>query len=361
MAVIHYSSDANPELLKRRTVAVIGYGSQGHAQAQNLRDRGVRVIVGVRPGRSAQQAAADGFDVRDPASAAAAADIVHMLLPDEKQKAVYESQIRPHLAPGKALSFSHGFNVHYGQIELPPGVDVFMVAPKAPGHEFRRLVREGRSVPALMAVAQDATGQAWPLALAFAWGIGCTEAGVIETTFAEETESDLFGEQAVLCGGVTALVKAGFETLVEAGYQPEIAYFECLNELKLIVDQMYQGGIAWMRYSVSDTAEYGDLTRGPRIIDDHVRATMRAILKEIQDGTFAREWILENQAGRPVYQARRRQERAHLIEQVGRRLRAMMPWLENPTPPDIEAAGEPGRGPAGAPAARGAAAAGGGN
>ncbi|PZN09486.1 MAG: ketol-acid reductoisomerase [Bacillota bacterium] len=327
MATIYYDRDADPSRIQRRKVAIIGYGSQGHAQALNLRDRGVDVIVGIRPGPSAERARADGFDPVSPAEAAAAADVIVLLIPDEKQPAVYEAEIAPHLTDGKALGFSHGFNIHFGQIRPPAGVDVFMVAPKAPGHLFRRLVREGMGVPGLLAVAQDATGEAKQLALSYAWGIGCTRAGVIETTFKEETETDLFGEQAVLCGGVTELVKAGFETLVEAGYQPEIAYFECLNELKLIVDLMYEGGLARMRYSVSDTAEYGDLTRGPRIIDQGVRQRMWEILAEIQSGAFAREWILENQAGRPVMNARRRQEAAHPIEEVGRRLRAMMDWL----------------------------------
>lgn len=337
---IWYEADADPRLLQGKTVAVIGYGSQGHAQAQNLRERGVEVVVGVRPGPSARRAEADGFAVFDVAEATRRADIVHILVNDEVQREVYESSIRPHLRPGMALGFSHGFNIHYGQIVPPPDVDVFLVAPKAPGHEFRRLVRDGQGVPALLAVAQDASGQAWDLGLAFAWGIGCTRAGVIETTFREETESDLFGEQAVLCGGVSELIKAGFETLVEAGYQPEIAYFECLNEMKLIVDLIYQGGLAWMRYSVSDTAEYGDMTRGPRVVDAHVRENMRRLLAEIQDGSFAREWILENRAGRPVYRARQRQEREHPIETVGRRLRAMMPWTGNRLPPDMEAASE---------------------
>lgn len=339
LATIYYDRDANPELIRRRRVAVIGYGSQGHAQAQNLRDRGVEVVIGIRPGPSADRARADGFPTCTPAEAAAGADVVVMLIPDERQPAVFQEAIAPHLTEGKALAFSHGFNVHFGQIQPPPGVDVFMVAPKAPGHLLRRFVREGRSVPGLLAVAQDATGQARQLALAYAWGIGCTGAGVIETTFQEETETDLFGEQAVLCGGVTELVKAGFETLVEAGYQPEIAYFECLNELKLIVDLMYEGGLARMRYSISDTAEYGDLTRGPRIIDAGVRQRMREILAEIQCGAFAREWILENQAGRPVMNARRAQEARHPIEAVGRRLRAMMDWL--PREDGAPAAGRP--------------------
>ncbi|HEY8449976.1 MAG TPA: ketol-acid reductoisomerase, partial [Bacillota bacterium] len=294
MAKIYYEKDVDPRYIRERKVAIIGYGSQGHAQAQNLRDKGVAVTVGVRPGKSFDQAVADGFSPVSAAEAAAAADVIVLLLPDELQPAVYASDIAPHLKKGKALVFSHGFNIHYGQVRPPADVDVFMVAPKAPGHQFRKLVKEGMSVPGLLAVHQDASGHAHDLALAYAWGIGCTGAGVIETTFKEETETDLFGEQAVLCGGVTELVKAGFDTLVEAGYQPEIAFFECLNELKLIVDLMFEGGLSRMRYSVSDTAEYGDLTRGPRVIDQHVRERMREILAEIQSGQFAREWILEN-------------------------------------------------------------------
>ncbi|MEW6048597.1 MAG: ketol-acid reductoisomerase [Bacillota bacterium] len=327
MARVYYDRDADPTRIRRRRVAIIGYGSQGHAQALNLRDRGVEVVVGVRSGPSAERARSDGFDPVSPARAAAAADVIVMLIPDEQQPAVYEAEIAPHLSSGKALAFSHGFNIHYGQIRPPVDVDVFMVAPKAPGHLFRRLVRDGMGVPGLLAVAQDASGEARDLALSYAWGVGCTRAGVIETTFKEETETDLFGEQTVLCGGVTELVKAGFETLTEAGYQPEIAYFECLNELKLIVDLMYEGGLSRMRRSISNTAEYGDLTRGPRVIDESVRRRMREILAEIQTGAFAREWILENKAGLPVMNARRAQEAQHPIERVGRELRAMMDWL----------------------------------
>jgi ketol-acid reductoisomerase len=260
--------------------------------------------------------------------AAEEADIIQILLPDEVQPRVYREEIAPSLRPGKAIMFSHGFNIHYHQIVPPEYVDVLMVAPKGPGHLVRRMYVEGKGVPALLAIHQDASGKAKEIGLAYAKAIGATRAGVIETTFKEETETDLFGEQAVLCGGCTALIKAGFETLVEAGYQPEIAYFECLNELKLIVDMMYEGGIKYMRFSISDTAEYGDLTRGPRVIDDHVRATMKQLLREVQDGTFAREWILENQAGRPVFNALRQREREHLIEKVGDRLREMMPWLK---------------------------------
>jgi ketol-acid reductoisomerase len=332
MATIYYDRDAEPALIRERTVAVLGYGSQGHAQAQNLRDNGVTVIVGVRPGPSRDAAERDGFPVMEVAEAVRRADVVHVLVPDEHQARLYREAIAPNLRPGHALSFSHGFNIHYGQIVPPPDVDVFMVAPKAPGHAFRWLFQDGQGVPGLLAVHQDATGHAKAIGLAFAWGVGCTRAGVIETTFQEETESDLFGEQAVLCGGMTHLVEMGFNTLVEAGYQPEIAYFECLNEMKLIVDLMYQGGMAFMRYSISDTAEYGDMTRGPQVIDDHVRANMARILKDIQDGTFAREWILENQAGRPVYRRLKARHASSLIEQVGRDLRAMMPWLQTRQP-----------------------------
>jgi ketol-acid reductoisomerase len=327
MAIVYYDRDADPSLIRRRRVAVLGYGSQGHAQAQNLRDNGVEVVVGVRPGPSADKARRDGFDVLPVAEAVAAADIVHVLVPDEHQAALFRTAIAPELRPGSALSFSHGFNIHYGQIAAPPGVDVVMVAPKAPGHAFRDLFRAGQGVPGLLAVHQDATGDAKQVALALAWGIGCTRAGVIETTFAEETESDLFGEQAVLCGGMTRLVQLGFETLVGAGYQPEIAYFECLHEMKLIVDLMYQRGMSYMRYSISDTAEYGDMTRGPAVIDEHVRANMLRVLDDIQSGRFAREWIQENQAGRPVYQRLKARAAAHPLEEVGRRLRAMMAWL----------------------------------
>ncbi len=328
MARIYYDSDASLAPLEGRRVAVVGYGSQGHAQAQNLRDNGVQVTVALFQGsRSWARAEADGFRVRTVPEAVQEADLVQVLIPDERQGQVFREEIAPRLRGGQALGFSHGFAVHFHQVVPPPDVDVFMVAPKAPGHLLRRMFAEGGSVPALLAVHQDATGNAQALALAYARGIGCTRAGVIETTFREEVESDLFGEQAVLCGGVTELIKAGFDTLVEAGYQPEIAYFECLNELKLIVDLLYEGGLAWMRYSVSNTAEYGDLTRGRRIITEATRQEMRRLLREVQDGTFAREWILENQAGRPVLEARRAEEARHPIEEVGRRLRAMMPWL----------------------------------
>ena len=330
MARVFYDHDADPGVLAGRTVAVVGYGSQGHAHALNLRDSGVRVVVANRPGsRNYRRAVADGFEVVDPAEAARRGDIIQMLVPDHVMPQVFE-EMRPHLSAGKALAFAHGFNIHFGQVRPPENVDVFMVAPKGPGHLVRRMYVEGKGVPALLAVHQDATGNARSLALAYARAIGATRAGVIETTFREETETDLFGEQVVLCGGVTELVRAAFETLVEAGYQPEIAYFECLHELKLIVDLMFEGGITWMRHSISDTAEYGDLTVGPRVIDAHVRASMRQILQDIQSGRFAREWILENRAGRPVMNALRASQARHPIEEVGRRLREMMPWIQVP-------------------------------
>jgi len=331
MARIYYDRDVDPKVLKGRTVAVIGYGSQGHAHAQNLRDSGVSVVVGLyRGSRSWAKAEADGLPVRTVPEAVESADIVQILVPDEVHADLYRQEIGPHLRSGKALGVSHAFSIHFNQITPPPDVDVFLVAPKSPGHLLRRMFVEGKGVPGLLAVYQDATGKAKDIALAYAQAIGCTRAGVIETTFKEEVETDLFGEQAVLCGGVTELIKAGFETLVEAGYQPEIAYFECLHELKLIVDLIYEGGLSWMRYSVSNTAEYGDLTRGKRIITEQTREAMRQLLREIQSGEFAREWILENQAGRPVLTARRRQEAQHPIEEVGRRLREMMPWLKGP-------------------------------
>jgi len=329
VAVVYYDQDADLNVLKGKKIAVMGFGSQGHAQAQNLKDSGLDVVVGLRPdSKSCAAAQAAGLTVMSVKEAARAADIIQILLPDEVQARVYRDEIASYLTAGKALMFSHGFNIHFNQIVPPGDVDVIMVAPKGPGHLLRRVYVEGKGMPALLAVYQDASGKAREIGLAYAKGIGTTSAGVIETTFKEETETDLFGEQAVLCGGATALVKAGFETLVEAGYQPEIAYFECLNELKLIVDLMYEGGIKYMRYSISDTAEYGDLTRGPKIIDAHVRATMKGILKDIQDGIFAREWILENQAGRPTFNALRRQEKEHLIEDIGDKLRDMMPWLK---------------------------------
>lgn len=329
MAIIYYDQDADLGLLRGKTIAVIGYGSQGHAQAQNLRDSGLNVIVADLPGSGPwEQAKRDGFPVVPVKEAAPRADLIQMLVPDDVQPALYREEILPCLRPGNALVFSHGFNIHFGQIVPPADIDVFMVAPKGPGHLVRRMFAEGKGVPALLAVHQDATGKAKALGLAYAKGIGATRAGVIETTFREETETDLFGEQTVLCGGVSELVKAGFETLVTAGYQPEIAYFECLHELKLIVDLIYEGGLSWMRYSVSDTAEYGDLTRGKRVIGQATREEMQKILKEIQTGEFAREWILENQANRPVMASLRRKEKEGLLEKVGQELRAMMPWLK---------------------------------
>jgi ketol-acid reductoisomerase len=329
MLKMYYNEDANLELLKSRTVAVMGYGSQGHAQAQNLRDSGVNVVVGLRrDSRRRAEAAAAGLPVMTVAEAAEAASVIQVLLPDEFQRQVFETEIRPYLKEGDALVFSHGFNIHYGQIVPPSTVDVLLVAPKSPGHLVRRTFTEGAGVPGLLAVHQDYTGQARALGLAFARGLGCTRAGVIETTFREETETDLFGEQAVLCGGVSELVKAGFDTLVEAGYQPEIAYFECLHELKLIVDLFYQGGLSYMRYSVSDTAQFGDMTRGRRIITGETRLEMKKILEEIQDGRFAREWILENSANRPVFTALARREKEHLLEKTGKSLRRMMTWID---------------------------------
>jgi ketol-acid reductoisomerase len=323
-----YEKDADLHLLDGKTVAVIGFGSQGHAHSQNLRDSGVKVVVAEAPGTAAwERALAAGFQVMTADAAAALADVIMMVVPDQTQKVVYENSIRANLKEGDMLMFAHGFNIHFSQIVPPKFVDVTMIAPKGPGHLVRRVYTEGGGVPALIAVYQDATGQAFQKALAYAHGIGALRAGVIETTFKEETETDLFGEQAVLCGGTSELIRAGFETLVDAGYQPEIAYFECLHELKLIVDLIYEHGISGMRYSISDTAEYGDMTRGKRIINEDVREEMEIILEEIQSGEFAREWILENMAGRPVYNAIKREESEHEIEIVGRQLRAMMPWL----------------------------------
>jgi ketol-acid reductoisomerase len=329
MTRIYYDKDADLQILRGKKIAIVGYGSQGHAQAQNLRESGLDVVVANRPGSANyERALAHGFQPVSAREAAAKADIIQMLVPDEVAAKVYQEEIAPHMSEGKALVFSHGFNIHYGQIVPPSHVDVFMVAPKSPGHLVRRMYVDGKGVPALLAVYQDYTGQARQRGLAYARGIGCTRAGVIETTFAEETETDLFGEQVVLCGGVTELVRAGFDTLVEAGYQPEIAYFECLHELKLIVDLMYEGGIAGMRYSISDTAEYGDVMVGPRIITKETRAEMQQVLEEIQSGQFAKEWILENQAKRPVFSAMRTQQARHAIEIVGSKLRAMMPWIK---------------------------------
>lgn len=329
MARMYYDADAQLELLKDKTIAVIGYGSQGHAHALNLRDSGLKVIVGLYAGsRSAERARADGLAVYPVAEAAKMADWIMILLPDEVQRVVYEQEIAPHLQTGNVLSFAHGFNIHFGQIVPPDNVDVVMIAPKGPGHLVRRTYTQGEGVPCLFAVYQDASGQARDLAMAYAKGIGGTRAGILETTFREETETDLFGEQVVLCGGLSALIKAGFETLVSAGYQPELAYFECLHEVKLIVDLIVEGGLAKMRDSISNTAEYGDLTRGPRIITDQTRAEMRRILHEIQTGQFAREFVLENIAGRPSLTAMRRQEAEHPIEQVGQKLRSMFSWLK---------------------------------
>ena len=329
MAKMYYCADANKEMLAGKTVAIIGYGSQGHAHALNLKDNGVNVIVGLYEGsKSAVKAKEAGLAVKPVAEAVKAADVTMILIPDEKQAAVYRTEIEPNLKAGSALAFAHGFNIHFKQIMPPDNVDVFMVAPKGPGHLVRRVFTEGQGVPCLMAIYQDATGAARELTLAYAWGIGGTRAGVIETTLGEECETDLFGEQAVLCGGCTALIKAGFETLVEAGYQPEIAYFECMHEMKLIVDLMYEGGMAAMRYSVSDTAEYGDYVSGPRVITEETKKEMKKILAEIQDGTFARNWILENQANRPAFQAMRRRGAEHQIERVGKELRSMMSWLK---------------------------------
>jgi ketol-acid reductoisomerase len=335
MAKMYYDADANLDLLKGKTIAVMGFGSQGHAQAQNLHESGCKVIVGIRKPiddetqKEWDAVIAAGLQPMSVAEAAQAADIIHILLPDQTQAQVYNNEIKPYLQEGNALGFSHGFNIHFGQIMPPDFVDVFMVAPKGPGHLVRRMYVKGAGVPGLIAVEQDYSGKAKDLALAFACGIGCTRAGVIETTFMEETETDLFGEQCVLCGGVTELVKAGFETLVEAGYQPEIAYFECMHELKLIVDLMYEGGMSYMRYSISDTAEWGDYIKGPQIIGEESRYAMYEALKEIQEGKFAKEWLLENQVGRPQFNALRRQNREHLIEEVGADLRAMMPWLKD--------------------------------
>jgi ketol-acid reductoisomerase len=326
---MYYDKDADLSLLKDKTIGVVGFGSQGHAHAQNLRDSGLKVVVAEVPGSQPWKAAEEaGLRVGPATEVAREADIIVMLVPDQIQRQVYEESIEQGMAAGKMLMFAHGFNIHYGQIIPPDDVDVTMVAPKAPGHRMRELFTQGSGVPALIAVHQNATEQAKQLTLAYACGVGSTRAGVLDTTFKEETETDLFGEQTVLCGGVTALVKTAFETLVEAGYQPELAYFECMHELKLIVDLFYEGGMGYMRYSVSDTAEYGDYTRGPRVIDEHTRENMRQILAAIQDGTFAREWILENQAGRPHFMALRRQNAEHPIEEVGAQLRAMMPWLK---------------------------------
>ena len=329
MAVIYYDKDADLSQLKGEKIAVVGYGSQGHAHAQNLKESGLSVVVADLPGsKSWEQAVKDGLEVKTVAEAAAECQVIMMLIGDNDQPAVYENHILPHLTAGKALAVAHGFNIVFNQVVAPEDVDVFMVAPKSPGHLVRRMYEQGNGVPALVAVHQDHTGRCLARALAYAQALGCTKAGVIQTTFQEETETDLFGEQAVLCGGVSAMIKAGFDTLVEAGYQPEIAYFECLHELKLIVDLIYEGGLSWMRHSVSDVAEYGDVTRGPRIVDERVRAEMKKMLQEVQDGVFANECITEFRMNRPRFTALRRKEAEHPIEKVGEQLRAMMPWLE---------------------------------
>ena len=330
MATLYYDKDADLSLVRSRKVAIIGYGSQGHAHALNLRDSGVDVRVGLHgASKSRDKAQRAGLRVLSVAEAAREADLVMVLAPDQSQKEIYDRDLLPALSKGKALYFAHGFNIHFGQIKPPPEVDVTLIAPKAPGHLVRRLYIEGQGTPALIAVHQDASGSAHALGLSYARALGATRAGVLETTFREETETDLFGEQAVLCGGISALVTAGFDTLVGAGYQPESAYFECLHELKLIVDLMYEGGISWMRHSISDTAEYGDYSRGERIVGEAARAEMKKILREIQSGQFAREWILENQAGRPVFDKLREEGKRHPIEEVGRRLRETMSWLRN--------------------------------
>ncbi|MGF1674720.1 MAG: ketol-acid reductoisomerase [Rivularia sp. (in: cyanobacteria)] len=329
MARMYYDSDANLDLLAGKTIAIIGFGSQGHAHALNLKDSGMNVIVGLYPGsKSAAKAEQGGLTVKSVADAAKAADFIMILLPDEVQKTVYKEEIEPNLEEGNVLAFAHGFNIHFGQVVPPENVDVVMVAPKGPGHLVRRTYEQGQGVPCLFAVYQDNSGQARDKAMAYAKGIGGTRGGILETTFREETETDLFGEQAVLCGGLSALIKAGFETLVEAGYQPELAYFECLHEVKLIVDLVVEGGLAKMRDSISNTAEYGDYTRGPRIVNDQTKAEMRKILKEIQSGQFARDFVTENQSGKPGFTAMRRQEAEHQIENVGKDLRAMFSWMQ---------------------------------
>lgn len=329
MAKIFYGKDADPEIIKKKKVAIIGYGSQGHAHALNLKENGVDVRVGLRPGsKSRSKAEGEDLVVMDVSKAADWADVVMMLAPDTEQPKIYDQAIAPAMRPGKTLMFAHGFNIRYGTIEPPAEVDVSMVAPKAPGHRVREIFVEGGGTPCLLAVHQDASGLAREQALSYAWGIGGTRAGVLETTFSEETETDLFGEQAVLCGGVSALVKAGFETLVEAGYQPELAYFECLHELKLIVDLMYRGGLNYMRYSVSDTAEHGDYTAGARIVTEETKYEMSKLLREIQNGTYAKGWIEENENGRPWFNQQRRLGQEHLLEKVGAELREMMPFID---------------------------------
>jgi ketol-acid reductoisomerase len=328
MAKVYYEKDGDLKNLSGKTVAIIGYGSQGHAHALNLRDSGAKVIVGLAPASASRaKVVAQGLEVFDVSEATKRADVIMILVPDQTAKKVYNESIGPNLSAGKTLAFAHGFSIHFKFIAPPPDVDVIMVAPKCPGHRLRELFTEGVGVPALLAIQQNPTGKAEATGLAYAKGIGCLKAGVIGTTFKEETETDLFGEQSVLCGGVSALITTAFETLVEAGYQPEIAYFECLHELKMIVDLIYQGGIKYMRYSVSDTAEYGDYTRGPRVIDAHVRETMKKVLAEVQSGEFANQWMAENEAGREKFLAMRAKGAGHLIEKVGSDLRKMMPWI----------------------------------
>jgi ketol-acid reductoisomerase len=334
VATIFYESDVDAQLLRDRTVAVLGYGSQGHAHALNLRDSGIDVRVGLRPDSASRAAAeAAGLRVLDTNAAAEEADVIVVLVPDTHQQKLWEEGVRDAVQPGNLLLFSHGFNIHYGLISAPEGVDVAMIAPKSPGHLVRRTYENGQGTPALVAVHQDATGKALQMALSYGAAIGTARAGILQTTFKEETETDLFGEQAVLCGGVSELVQAGFTTLTDAGYQPEVAYFECLHELKLIVDLMYEGGITWMRHSISDTAEYGDVTRGPRVVDDASRQAMRDILGEIQDGTFAKEWINEYQSGQPNFSRLREQGKQSAIESVGKQLRSMMSWINTPDDP----------------------------
>ena len=330
MTTIYYNNDANLDLLKNKVVGIIGYGSQGHAHALNLKDSGQNVLIGLYKGsRSWEKAVSDGLEVTLVDDLVQATDIIMMLLPDHSMAKVYNQSIKPHLSTGKTLMFAHGFNIHYKAIIPPQNIDVSMVAPKAPGHRMREVFKKNSGVPGLLAIHNDASGQAKEIALAYSKGIGCTRAGVLNTTFKEETETDLFGEQTILCGGVTALIKAGFETLIEAGYQPESAYFECMHELKLIVDLLYQGGMEYMRYSVSDTAEYGDYTRGPMIIDSSVKEKMKIVLKSIQDGSFAREWIAENDEGRPRFNQLRKSNAQHPIEVVGKELRGMMSFLND--------------------------------
>ena len=330
MSKVLYEKDIQKEVLSGKKIAVIGYGSQGHAHSLNLRDSGFDVIIGIRPGKSQQKAEEDGFTVVSVAEAVKQADVTMVLLPDEHQASVYKESIEENLQEGSALAFAHGFNIHYSQVQPPANVDVFLVAPKGPGHLVRRTFEEGAGVPALFGIYQDYTGKAKETALAYAVGVGGGRAGILETSFQEETETDLFGEQAVLCGGATALVKAGFETLTEAGYQPEVAYFECLHELKLIVDLLYEGGLENMRYSVSDTAQWGDFVSGPRVINDETKARMKEVLEDVQSGEFAKEWILENQANRPKFNAINTRENQHPIEVVGRELRDLMPFVKNP-------------------------------